>query len=366
MLGFGKKIDSAPAAPAEGTPRSTHDAASDAHSIAELLAAVGQASKLTVEPVSDSTVEVSGFGGENVSLFIAVQHNPLRLHATALWHGVIVVEDALELHLSINEWNSNFSWPRLQVFSDAQGHARIAADTQLSAAAGWTVKQLSDWIMHAAGGALGIANYAHTVWPDAPIEPMADVIPGDTSNPISTTALVDNISSGTVPELSAAIEPLATVGNPYHLVPASEGMMTVTTELLAEIFVGSGWQDSLISAGGGVKHTSLEWKGDKIDMTVHDGVLSVEAGLVLDGEGGPSQDLLAQMLEELVRANLSVDGAATSLVNVGVDEPRWLLRSLVHVPVKSGANLAQLERYCLGGAVVARQHVEDFRREFGL
>ena len=331
-----------------------------ARQIAALLLAVGRTTRLTVEPVSGTAVQVSGFNRDDVTLIIAVETGPLRLHASAEWHGEVPAGDALETDLAVNEWNANFSWPRMQIFSSGQGRRHLACDSLLSGAAGWTVKQLKDWILHAAGGAVGMADYARNVWPSAPVSSAAlRQVPGDTS------ALVSD-------ELVGA--DLSALGDGYHLVTAE--LMTVTPELLAETFVGGpDWQDALVTAGEGVQHASFEWRGDKVDMTVHGGVLSVETGVVLGGSGSTggsggsgeiSQELLAAMLARLTEKNLEPTGAALSLVNIGSDEPQWLLRALCHVPAKSGMSLAQLERYCLGGAVITRRSLAEFREEFGV
>ena len=370
MLGFGKNKATSVSPLAEdcatsaAAPARIRQQPANPACVAALLAAVGRQTRLTLTPESPLSFRVTGFDRPDVTLTLLVETNPLRLHAVADWHGVIPNNDVLENNLTVNEWNANFSWPRLQIGLDAHGTHRLSADSYLSGAAGWTVRQLNDWILHAAGGAVGVANFAQSVWPDAKlIEPVARIPMGadaaivlrGSAPPVETVEVSD---PATVAQLS---EP----GNPYHLVAPDSGLMTVTPELLAEIFVGGEhWHESLVSAGDGVQHASFEWKGDKVDMTVHNAVMTVETGVVL--EAGTSEDLLEQMLSALTEYNLSPQGDTLSLVNVGADEPRWLLRSLLHVPAKSGMNVAQLERYCLGGAVITRRSVAAFREEFGL
>ncbi|MCR5914010.1 hypothetical protein GC425_03885 [Corynebacterium sp. zg254] len=369
MLGFGK--DSKNQARDEQDRAGQAEEAPTQQKVAELLLTAAITTGLRITPVSSCAFEISGFECPDVMLHAAVETNPLRVRATTHWLGTISGEEDLEVNLAVNEWNANFSWPRLQVAKDARGNHRVSADTLLLGSAGWTVAQLSDWILHAAGGAVGVARYAESVWPGAEVDRTAEIVaevraelPGNPNEFIDGTALVDPAAVRSLESVSAQLEPLATQGNAFHLLPQSDDLEPVNPERLAQTFVGGDdWREALVDSGEGVRHASFDWKGDRVDMTVHNTVLTVETGVVL---GETPEDLLEAMLARITELNFSEDGTTVSLVNIGDQEPQWLLRSLFHVAAKTGMTLGQLERYGLGGAVLTRRSVAAFHEEFSL
>lgn len=345
MLGFGKNRDASldgAVAPLQGAlPEGS------ASAIADLLAAIGDAETLgglSLVPVTDVALRVEGLPRADVVVHVVVERDPVRIVAHMVWLGEIV-DEPLEVQLAANEWNATFAWPRAQVV-ELPGAFRLSGFSALYASAGWTVPQLVHWVRFAAGGAVALADFAASIWPAASLVSADSVVPvGDVSVPADGSRIED------VAGLPSRVNDVCVIG-------ADDPVVGVSAELIASTLLqGEDVYDAIVDSADASRQVVFDWNGDEVTVAVDAVALSAEVHVpVVD----PSEELLARLLREATVRNDASDGSAISLVNVGEDEPEWVVRSLCHVSVSGGLTFAQLERYTLGNALLAREGLADF------
>lgn len=297
----------------------------------------------------DAKFTIPAGGGEDISVYVTAKAgaspdrgDPPVLVARAEWSGVLDGEDPFDTAFSVTTFNARNASPRLQVYRDELGHARVALDSAIGGIHGFTEPQISDWVQSVSDIGGYLAEIAETVWPGVAKVPQSGLAAGYVDSATIEVAELE--------DLTDALTEIA------HLEAPSDDATPITAERIAELLIGDGAADAVQGDTDGSCGFTFHWYGYTIVVRVIHGLLVVDTGIsigALDGTG------LERMVTSVAASNQNINGNTAALVNLGSrEEPEWGVRSMLARPASPMAD-TQLELTVMNAAAMVSKVVAD-------
>ncbi|OLT54283.1 hypothetical protein BJF89_17055 [Corynebacterium sp. CNJ-954] len=201
----------------------------------------------------DMRIEVSGSANE-----------PLTHNVVMEFDGVLDDWDPLSVQRVLNEWNDQFTAPRVFSYQDSADHTRIRGQIVMTWWQGHTVAQLDHFLRSVIGAATNLSQCLEEKWqnvprltPDTTPEPNGVGLSGEDRGVSATEAMA---------------EQFITDGNPFGFLAGDTS--AVTTQRIAKDFASRSGQLSPVDDDGVLRIT---WGDPDINISVNGDVLTVSS-----------------------------------------------------------------------------------------
>lgn len=285
-----------------------HDA-EQVHSVAELVrVAMTQAGSAPEQDMPDAR------------LSLRLDEAPLRCEVRVDWFGVPDSDEVLKV---ADEWNRERTAPRLLVDTDSSGHRRLSASMIIVSYAPATRHQIVHW----------------TGWMTASMKAALDFLRRECGNvPVSpwTSDFASSCQNGG----DLPVEGNITEGDP----PA------VTVDRIAQILFGERGEQTVVERfdrhGAGQMRLQTGQNAHIVDLTVHDGLMTLTDGQIL---GTLDEEQRQLCLSLCATDNLVAPGSTACLRRIWDEDT---LEVNLTTYVGAGMDDRQLERAVVGSAAV--------------